>query len=345
MPARRAKVFTRYEPLGPVLAVMPWNFPFWQVFRFAAPALMAGNVGLLKHASNVPQCAPDIETCSPAPVSPKAFSRRCCSAPGQSSAIIDDPRVKAVSLTGSEPAGQSVAAMPAANQKNRARTRRQRPVHRHAVRRPRRAAQFAVTARMHNNGQSCIAAKRFMVHTASPRSSAVRGADAGAPRRRPDGSGHRCGPAGHRRRPRRPRAPGPRHRRRGRAAADGGKPLDRPGQLLPAHGAHRHPPDSPGYSEELFGPVACCCAPTGIDDAIHIANDTDLRARASAWTNDPDEQQRFIAEIEAGMVFINGMTASDPELPFGGTKRSGYGRELAGLGIREFGNVKTVWVA
>jgi len=339
--------FIRYQPIGPVLAVMPWNFPFWQVFRFLAPALMAGNVGLLKHSSNVPQCALAIEDIvRRAGFPPDVFQTLLIGAETVVR-VIDDPRIKAVTLTGSEPAGRKVASqagrqikkcvlelggsdpfivMPSADLDAAVRT--------------------AVQARVLNNGQSCIAAKRFIVAQpvaaeferrfveamaqlvvgdptqentqVGPLATAVILHELGDQVRRSVDAGARVLTGGHR--------------------------IERPGNYYAPTVLVDAPEDSPAYREELFGPVAVLMRAKDIDEAIRLANDTPFGLGASAWTRDAAEQQRFIDEIDAGMVFVNGMVASDARLPFGGTKASGYGRELSAWGIREFVNVKTVVV-
>jgi len=340
--------FIRYQPIGPVLAVMPWNFPFWQVFRFAAPALMAGNVGLLKHASNVPQCALAIEEIvRRAGFPPDVFQTLLIGA-GQVERVIDDPRVKAATLTGSEPAGAQVAA--------RAGKRIKKTVLELGGSDPfvvmpsaslDRAVRTAVEARTINNGQSCIAAKRFIVDArigAEFEERFVQAMEAllvGDPM----DESTQVGPLATRdildgldEQVRRSVEMGAR-------VLTGGRRLERPGNYYAPTVLADVPQDSPAYREELFGPVAVLFRADGIEHAIKLANDTEFGLGASAWTNDEGEQRRFIDEIEAGMVFINGMVASDARLPFGGVKRSGYGRELSAWGIREFVNVKTVRVA
>jgi succinate-semialdehyde dehydrogenase/glutarate-semialdehyde dehydrogenase len=342
-----AMSFVRYQPLGAVLAVMPWNFPFWQVFRFLAPALMAGNVGLLKHASNVPQCALAIEDIVLRAGFPAGVFQTLLIGAEQVRPVIDDPRVKAVTLTGSEPAGRQVAAqagrqikkcvlelggsdpfivMPSADLDAAVRT--------------------GVQARVVNNGQSCIAAKRFIVEEAIADEferrfvAGMARLVVGDPMREATEVGplatpvilHELGEQ-----VRRSVAAGAR-------VLTGGHRLERPGNYYAPTVLADAPENSPAYCEELFGPVAVVMRARGIDAAIRLANDTRFGLGASAWTSDALEQHRFIDEIEAGMVFINGMVASDARLPFGGVKASGYGRELSAWGIREFVNVKTVVV-
>jgi succinate-semialdehyde dehydrogenase / glutarate-semialdehyde dehydrogenase len=342
------RAFVRYQPIGPILAVMPWNFPFWQVFRFAAPALMAGNVGLLKHASNVPQCALAIEDIIHRAGFPEGAFQTLLISSDQVQSVIDDPRVRAVTLTGSEGAGRSVGGvageeikpsvlelggsdpfivMPSVDLE--------------------KAVSTAVASRTLNNGQSCINAKRIIVHEEIAdeferrfveRMSALK---VGDPMQEDTDMGPLATPqiledvdtqvresveAGAR-------------------VLTGGKPLDGPGNFYPPTVITVIPEESPAYREEIFGPVASLFRARDIDDAIRIANDTSFGLGSSAWTNDPSEQERFVNEIEAGMVYVNRMTESTPEIPFGGVKNSGYGRELSHYGIQEFTNIKTVWIA
>jgi len=340
--------FIRYQPIGPVLAVMPWNFPFWQVFRFAAPALMAGNVGLLKHASNVPQCALEIEDIiRRAGFPPDAFQTLLIGS-AQVARVVDDPRVKAATLTGSEPAGAQVAARAGAQLKK---TVLELGGSDPFIVMPSadldRAVRTAIDARVINNGQSCIAAKRFIVDSRIAAefehrfAEGMRAVKVGDPLDETTQLGPLATPdilEGLDRQVRRSVEMGAR-------LLCGGRKIDRPGNYYAPSLLADAPPGSPAYREELFGPVAVLFRAAGIDEAIRLANDTAFGLGAAAWTADAAEQRRFIDEIEAGMVFINGMVASDPRLPFGGVKRSGYGRELSAYGIREFVNVKTVRVA
>lgn len=342
-----SKSYIHYQPLGVILAVMPWNFPFWQVFRFACPALMAGNAGLLKHASNVPQCALDIEEIFLRAGFAGGLFQTLQLESSRVNRVLDDPRVVAATLTGSEGAGSKVAmeagkqikktvlelggsdpfiVMPSADL----------PI----------AATTAVKARTVNNGQSCIAAKRFVVHESIYNEferlfvEAMRALRVGDP----------MDPA---------TEIGPLYAEQGvrdienqvkRAAAagaqilTGGKRLDRPGNYFEPTILAGVPKSCPVYYEEIFGPVAMLFRVRDIDEAIELANDSTFGLAASAWTGDDAERARFIDEIEAGQVFVNSMVVSDPRLPFGGVKRSGYGRELGYYGMREFLNIKTVWI-
>jgi succinate-semialdehyde dehydrogenase/glutarate-semialdehyde dehydrogenase len=341
------KSWIAFQPIGVVLAIMPWNFPFWQVFRFAAPALMAGNVGILKHASNVPQCALAIEDVfRRAGFADGAFQTLLVGSEAVEG-IIADPRVAAVTLTGSEGAGRSVASaagkhlkkcvvelggsdpfivMPSADLEE--------------------AVSTAVTARMINNGQSCIAAKRFIIHESIyddfiekfvPRVAAVRVGD-------PMNEQTQLGPL----------ATGAIRDdldkqvkasvAAGAQLLTGGATIDRRGFYYAPTVIADIPDDAPAAREELFGPVASVFKARDTTDAIRIANGTTFGLGASAWTRDAAEQDRFVAEIESGLLFINGMVASDARLPFGGVKNSGFGRELGEFGIREFVNIKSVRV-
>ncbi len=339
--------FIRYQPLGIVLAVMPWNFPFWQVFRFAAPALMAGNMGLLKHSSNVPQCALAIEDIFQQAGFPDGVFQTLLVGSEQVAALIADERVKAATLTGSEPAGASLAAAAGKQiKKTVLELGGSDPFIVTASADLEAAVTTAVAARMLNNGQSCIAAKRFIVEEAI--------ADAfekqliekfeklkiGDPML-PDTD---IGPLA---------TPGilkdldqqvQQSVKLGAKVLTGGQPLSRPGNFYPPTILTDIPAGSPAEKEEFFGPVALLFRVADLDAAIKLANDSPFGLGASAWTTDEKERDRLISEIEAGAVFINGMVKSDPRLPFGGIKRSGYGRELGILGIHEFVNVKTVWV-
>ncbi len=340
--------FIRYQPIGPVLAVMPWNFPFWQVFRFAAPALMAGNVGLLKHASNVPQCALAIEDIIRRAGFPPDVFQTLLIGSAQVERVIGDARVKAVTLTGSEPAGAQVASQAARQiKKTVLELGGSDPFIVMPSADLERAVRIGVEARTINNGQSCIAAKRFIVD-ARIAAEFERALVAGMAALRigdPMDENTQLGPLAT---PDILEALDQQVRRSvamGARVLTGGKRLDRPGNYYAPTVLADVPKDAPAYGEELFGPVAALFRANGIEEAVRLANGTEFGLGASAWTNDEAEQRRFIDELEAGMVFINGMVASDPRLPFGGAKRSGYGRELGAYGIREFVNVKTVRVA
>jgi succinate-semialdehyde dehydrogenase/glutarate-semialdehyde dehydrogenase len=341
------KSFVRYLPLGPVLAVMPWNFPFWQVFRFAAPGLMAGNVGLLKHASNVPRCALAIAEVFRRAGFPEGVFQALLVGSDAVAGILDDPRVKAATLTGSTPAGSSVA--------ERAGKRLKKTVLELGGSDPfivlpsadlDAAAETAAKARCINNGQSCIAAKRFIVHADvydAFTERFVREMEAlkvGDPMR-PDTD---VGPLAMEstrddveRQVRESVAAGAR-------VLTGGERIDGPGFFYPPTILADIPEAAPAYREEVFGPVALLFRAADADEAIRLANDSDFGLGSSVWTRDEAEAERFVDEIEAGMTFVNAMVASDPRLPFGGVKQSGYGRELGRVGIHEFVNIKSVWM-
>ncbi|MGI8880992.1 MAG: NADP-dependent succinic semialdehyde dehydrogenase [Jatrophihabitans sp.] len=344
---KASKAYARYQPLGAVLAVMPWNFPLWQAMRFAAPALMSGNVGLLKHASNVPQTALFMQDLfTRAGFHDGAFQTLLIGS-AEVAAVIQDPRIVAVTLTGSEPAGRSVAeiagrevkkavlelggsdafvVMPSADVAA--------------------AAKVATTARCQNNGQSCIAAKRFIVHAEVYDAFAEafvaemtklrvgdpmdEGTDVG-PLATEQGRDEVAGQVAD-------------AVAKGATVLCGGSQPDGPGWYYPPTIVADLTPDMAMYSDEVFGPVAGLYRVGSYDEAVALANSTSFGLGSNAWTTVPTEQQAFIDELEAGAVFINGMTTSYSQLPFGGIKNSGYGRELSAHGIREFCNVKTVWV-
>jgi succinate-semialdehyde dehydrogenase/glutarate-semialdehyde dehydrogenase len=342
------KSFVRYLPIGPVLAVMPWNFPFWQVIRFAAPALMAGNVGLLKHASNVPQCALAIEEIFLEAGFPAGVFQTLLIGSGQVDALLNDSRVVAATLTGSEQAGIQVGigaakrikkvvlelggsdpfiVMPSADLDA--------------------AVKTAVEARILNNGQSCIAAKRFIVAESIAadfekkfvaRMESLKVGD-------PFDEKTELGPLATADAVTTLDADVQKSVTAGAKLLTGGHPLKGKGNFYAPTVLTNIPKGSPAYGEEFFGPVASIFRVKDQDEAIRIANDVRFGLGASAWTNDDQERERFINELEAGMVFINKMVASDPRIPFGGVKQSGHGRELGAVGIREFLNAKTVWVA
>ncbi|RDG37770.1 NADP-dependent succinic semialdehyde dehydrogenase [Streptomyces corynorhini] len=339
----------RYRPLGVVLAVMPWNFPLWQVVRFAAPALMAGNVGLLKHASNVPQTALYLEELFRGAGYPEGCFQTLLVGSDAIEAILRDSRVAAATLTGSEPAGRSVAAiagdeikktvlelggsdpyvvMPSADVE--------------------RAARTAVTARVQNNGQSCIAAKRFIVHEdvydafAERFTAGVRELTVGDPLDESTDVGPLSSEQG---RADLEELVGDAMSRGATALCGGARPegyergwFFTPTVLAGVTDAMRV------HTEETFGPVATLYRVSGVEEAIALANATPFGLSSNVWTRDEEEMRRFVRDMEAGGVFFNGMTASHPALPFGGVKRSGYGRELAGHGIKEFCNATTVWL-
>jgi len=342
-----SKSYIHYQPLGVVLAVMPWNFPFWQVFRFIAPGLMAGNVGLLKHASNVPQCALKIEEIVTRAGFPDGVFQTLLIGAAQVDRILNDPRVAAATLTGSEQAGIQVGVsaakrikkvvlelggsdpfivMPSANLHD--------------------AVTTAVKARCINNGQSCIAAKRFIVHEQIAdqfekefvkRMQSLKLGDPFDPKTE-------VGPLAN------PEAVTDLHADVQRTVQAGGKvltggaPASGQGNFYQPTVLTNIPKESPAYREEFFGPVASIFRVKNIDEALAIANDSRFGLGASAWTNDPTEREQFVSDLEAGMVFINQMVVSDPRVPFGGVKASGHGRELGPYGIREFTNAKTVWI-
>ncbi|MGC0408224.1 succinate-semialdehyde dehydrogenase/glutarate-semialdehyde dehydrogenase [Streptomyces sp. SAI-195] len=341
-----SRALVRYRPLGPVLAVMPWNFPLWQVIRFAAPALMAGNVGLLKHASNVPQTALYLEDLFHRAGFPEGCFQTLLIGSAAVDDILRDERVRAATLTGSEPAGRAVAStagemikktvlelggsdpfvvMPSADVE--------------------RAAEVAVTARTQNAGQSCIAAKRFIVHTdvydafAERFTEGMKALKVGDPMDEETDVG-------------------PLSSEQGlndlvvlvddavRGGANvlcGGERPDGPGWYYPPTVLAGVTRDMRIHREEAFGPVATLYRAADLDEAVLIANDTDFGLSSNVWTRDDADVDRFVRDLEAGGVYVNGMTASHPAFPFGGVKRSGYGRELSGHGIREFCNITTVW--
>src|SRR5438094_2433866 len=343
-----ARSYVCYQPLGPVLAIMPWNFPFWQVFRFDTPAVMGRNVGLLKHAANVPQCALAIENVLCRAGFDDGVFQTLLIEPEQVEKLIVDPRVKAVTLTGSEKAGSAVAStaareikkavlelggsdafivMPSADFE--------------------RALSTAVKARTINTGQSCIAAKRFVIadkiydeflNQFVDRMRALKAGD-------PMDEATELGPLA------------TEHILQGvhdqvqKSIAVGAKPLTGgnrihgPGFFYEPTVLVDVPKESPAYREEVFGPVASIFRVRDAADAIELANDTRFGLAGSAWTNNAEEQKLFASELDTGMVFINAMVASDPRLPFGGVKRSGFGRELGAAGIREFTNPKTIWIS
>jgi succinate-semialdehyde dehydrogenase/glutarate-semialdehyde dehydrogenase len=342
-----SNAYARYAPLGVVLAVMPWNFPLWQVMRFAAPALMAGNVGLLKHASNVPQCAVYLEDVFRRAGFPQGCFTTLLIGSREVESVLRNPRVRAATLTGSEAAGQSVAAicgdeimktvlelggsdpfivMPSADVE--------------------RAAEVAVTARCQNNGQSCIAAKRFIVHADVydrfakafvERMSALVLGD-------PMEDATDLGPLATEQGRVDVEVMVADARAKGASILCGGAAPEGPGWFYEATVVADMTPDMVMFAEEVFGPVAGLYRVESIEEAIELGNGTNYGLGSNAWTTDPDEQDRFVRDLDSGVVTINGMTISYNDMPFGGTKRSGYGRELSGHGIREFCNIKAVWI-
>ncbi|MFD8609323.1 NADP-dependent succinic semialdehyde dehydrogenase [Streptomyces sp. NPDC059631] len=341
-----SRALVRYRPLGPVLAVMPWNFPLWQVVRFAAPALMAGNVGLLKHASNVPGTALYLEDLFHRAGFTEGCFQTLLIGSGAVDDILRDDRVRAATLTGSEPAGRAVAStagemikktvlelggsdpfvvMPSAD--------------------VRRAAEVAVTARVQNNGQSCIAAKRFIVHTdvydafTERFVAGMRALKVGDPTQEDTEVGPLASERG--------RADLEElvddARRGGAEVLCGGERPAWPGWYYPPTVLAGVTREMRVHREEAFGPVATLYRAADLDEAVLIANDSPFGLSSNVWTRDEAEVDRFVRDLEAGGVYVNGMTASHPAFPFGGIKRSGYGRELSGHGIREFCNITTVW--
>src|SRR6266446_6384537 len=346
------KSYVCFQPLGPVLAVMPWNFPFWQVLRFAAPALMAGNVGLLKHASNVPQCALAIEQIFREAGFPEGVFQTLLIGSQQVNRVIEDARVAAVTLTGSEPAGRSVASIAGKQIKK---TVLELGGSDPFIVMPSADLEAAVTtavkARTINNGQSCIAAKRFIVAEPIMEKFEKRFVEVMKALRvgDPMDEATDIGPLATEQILKDLEEQVQVSVAAGAKILTGGHKFKADGNLAPGNFYEPTvlvdiPKNSPAYADEIFGPVASLFRVGGIDEAIKLANATPFGLGAAAWTNDNVERGRFIDELEAGCVFINGMVASDPRLPFGGVKHSGYGRELGEFGIREFVNVKTVWI-
>ncbi|HEX9982522.1 MAG TPA: NAD-dependent succinate-semialdehyde dehydrogenase [Thermoanaerobaculia bacterium] len=340
--------YVRYEPLGAILAVMPWNFPFWQVFRFAAPALMAGNVGLLKHASNVPQSALAIEqVLVDAGFSDGEFQTLLIGSDAVAK-LLDDERIRAATLTGSEPAGASVASAAAKQiKKSVLELGGSDPFIVMPSADLDEAVKIGVKARIVNNGQSCIAAKRFILHRdiAGEFESKMVAAFEALKIGDPLDEATEVGPLANRQLV-------DDLDEQVRASVDAGAKLLTGGKRIGDRGHFYAPtilsdiPESaPAYGEETFGPVASLFRVDSVDEAVRIANATTFGLGASVWTNDDEEMKRFIDGIDSGQVFVNAMVASDPRVPFGGTKHSGFGRELGVYGIREFVNVKTVWIA
>jgi len=343
-----ARSYVRYEPLGAVLAIMPWNFPFWQVFRFAAPALLAGNVGLLKHAANVPQCALAIEEIFCRAGFDEGIFQTLLIEAQQVEKVIVDPRVQAITLTGSEKAGSAVASTAARHiKKSVLELGGSDPFIVMPSGDFEATLRAAIKARTINNGQSCIAAKRFLVadevydeflRQFVERMRALKVGD-------PFDETTEIGPLATEHILQGVHEQVQKSIAAGAKLLTGGNRIHGPGFFYEPTVLVDIPSDSPAYREELFGPVASFFRVRDAADAIEIANDTSFGLGASAWTNDRAEQELFASELETGMVFINAMVASDPRLPFGGVKRSGFGRELGVAGIREFTNAKTIWIA
>jgi succinate-semialdehyde dehydrogenase/glutarate-semialdehyde dehydrogenase len=339
--------YIHYQPLGPVLAIMPWNYPFWQVVRFVAPALMAGNVGLLKHASNVPQSALAVEDVFLRAGFAEGVFQTLLVGASKVEGILADPRIVAATLTGSEGAGVQVGISAAKNIK--------KVVLELGGSDPfivMKSANFelavatAVKARIANNGQSCIAAKRFIVeHSIADkfekdfvaRMEALKIGDPLDPTTELGPMASTSGVEDLQRDVQKSIDAGAR-------LLTGGKPIPGKGSFYPPTVLTDIPRNSPAYSEEFFGPVATIFRVKDADEAIRIANDTRFGLGASVWTQDEAERDHLIQQLEAGMVFVNKMVVSDPRVPFGGVKQSGFGRELGPFGIREFTNIKTVWI-
>ncbi len=336
-----------YQPLGTVLAIMPWNFPFWQVFRFAAPALVAGNTGLLKHASNVPQCALAVEAVFREAGFPDGVFRTLMIPSAQVAGVIEDARVHAVTLTGSEPAGRQVAATAAAMlKKSVLELGGSDPFIILADADLDLAVENAVASRFLNTGQSCISAKRFIVvpEIAEDFVGRFRRAAEALPVGDPLDEHNRMGPMA------RLDLRAELHQQvsdsiaQGAVAVTGCAPLSGTGAYYPPSILDQVRPGIRAYKEELFGPVASVIRATDAADAIRIANDTDFGLGGSVWTRDTARGERLARQLQCGSAFVNGLVKSDPRLPFGGVKHSGYGRELSHHGMHEFVNAKTIWV-
>ena len=340
--------YVRFDPLGIILAVMPWNFPFWQVFRFAAPALMAGNVGLLKHASNVPQSALAIEdVLREAGFTDGEFQTLLIGAE-QVAALLGDERIRATTLTGSEPAGASVASGAAKQiKKSVLELGGSDPFIVMPSADLEAAVQTGIKARIVNNGQSCIAAKRFIVHEEIADEFQRRFVEAmetlrvGDPLEETTDVGPLAMPQIVEDLEKQVEA----SVAAGAKLLTGGKRLRERGNFYAPTVLADIPAAAPAYAEETFGPVASLFRVRDAEEAVRLANATPFGLGASVWTRDRDEAEQFIQRVESGQVFVNAMVASDPRLPFGGVKHSGFGRELGVYGIREFVNIKTVWVA
>jgi succinate-semialdehyde dehydrogenase / glutarate-semialdehyde dehydrogenase len=337
--------YVRHLPLGPILAVMPWNFPFWQVVRFAAPALMAGNVGLLKHASNVPRCALALQEIFGRAGFPEGVFQTLLIGSARVAGVIADDRVRAVTLTGSDVAGSRVAEQAGKHIKK---TVMELGGSDPFIVLPsadlRAAVKTAIAARNINNGQSCIAAKRFVVHTRVYAEferrmvEGLAGLKVGDPLREDTD----VGPLATEQILETVQSQVDASVKAGARLLIGGKRLNGPGNFYAVSALARIPRDAPAYREEVFGPVASLFEVRDLDEAIELANSSVYGLGSSVWTHDQGERRRCIDELEAGCTFVNAMVVSDPRLPFGGVKRAGYGRELSRDGIREFVNIKTV---
>ena len=336
-----------FHPLGVILAIMPWNFPFWQVVRFAAPALVAGNVGLLKHASNVPQCALALEQLFRDAGAPPGVFQTLLIGSDAVGEVVADRRVAAVTLTGSEGAGSHVASLAGKHLKKTVlELGGSDPFIVMSSADFERALDTAVQARTINNGQSCIAAKRFIVHEDIAEKFEDRFVIAMAALRVGDPmiTGTQVGPLASRQVLDDLEVQVCESLKSGARILTGGKRIDCPGFYFEPTVLTGVPKASPAYRDELFGPVATLLRARDAEDALRIANDTRFGLGAAVWTTDPNEAEYFARELRAGTVFVNGMVASDPRFPFGGVKSSGYGRELSDFGLREFVNIKTVRV-
>ncbi len=341
------KSYVRFAPLGTILAVMPWNFPFWQVFRFAAPALMAGNTGVLKHSSNVPGCALAIEEVFQKAGFPEDVFRTLLIGPSRVEAVIESPYVRAVTLTGSSAAGSKVAAQAGkVLKKSVLELGGSDPFIVLADADVSDAASVACRARTLNSGQSCIAAKRFIVVDSvlddflSLFRKKMEALVVGDPLE----DATDVGPQAREDLMRELHGQVERSIAQGAKVICGGKPLDGPGYFYPPTIVTNVKPGMPVFDEELFGPVAAVINVADEEEAVMRANQTCYGLGASIWTKETDRGEQIARRIEAGAVFINGMVSSDPRLPFGGIKASGYGRELSHYGIKEFVNIQTIWM-
>ncbi|MFD1514735.1 NAD-dependent succinate-semialdehyde dehydrogenase [Halomarina rubra] len=342
-----AKALTSYEPLGPILAVMPWNYPFWQVFRFAAPNLVAGNVGLLKHASNVPGCAQAIEEVFLEAGFPEGAFQSLIVGSDPIEDVIADERVRGVTLTGSEPAGRAVAQTAGKELKPSVlELGGSDPFVVLEDADVQTAAEVGTRARTLNSGQSCIAAKRFIVHDAvydefvSAFVEEMSGLTVGDPSEDDTDVGPQA----------REDLMDDVHEQvqetldAGATLETGGEPLDREGYFYPPTVVSDVPRDATMATDEVFGPAAAVFRVESEDEAVELANDSTYGLGGSVWTEDLDRGERVARRIESGCVFVNELTKSDPRIPFGGVKDSGYGRELSEHGMKEFLNEKTIWV-